>query len=408
MLRDYSIENLPNGRYFGKRYLQVGDFIRLCDFVGLRSCSEYELESYEEKRIMFPAARTVMPEEYARAFWQQSAEFDEKYMPFHRLDSTIRYPTSIQNEQETDWRHPIDKSWGSVDGLKKPSTEDFTPWDKYIVDIPTGNFHVRQPSAMHFYHYWQIYELYDVRRSKMEMYKDNIVYPHLGSPSHNTPGELSYLFEASSYFHVLFSSCHSRLIQSSQTNNDGLPVFSQAQDNDLRQTVHNYAIETRRLFDLNEDALYKGLRQMMNLHFSYEEADRFKLSSALSMDIGWLVELISHSFNMPTEEISRKAGSVGGYTGNYLELLFPNRKKEVREKSICVLWRWSQEHNRRAPNNSLSDIELTNLLNYTEKTDIAWFEYVIADLNKSFFGLVSHNVIFMRNYLNLLTICSSY
>jgi len=33
---------------------------------------------------------------------------------------------------------------------------------------------------------------------------------------------------------------------------------------------------------------------------------------------------------------------------------------------------------------------------------------VIANFGKEFAGLVSHNVIFMRNYLNLLKICSSY
>ena len=35
-------------------------------------------------------------------------------------------------------------------------------------------------------------------------------------------------------------------------------------------------------------------------------------------------------------------------------------------------------------------------------------EKISQETKEVLFGLVSHNVIFMRNYLNLLTICSSY
>ena len=94
MLRDFSLENHTDWRYFGKRYLFLDDFIRVCDLVGLRACNKYELESYESSRLMFPVARTVMPSEYATAFWthqlRQDAkfEFNDDHLPFHNCEPT--------------------------------------------------------------------------------------------------------------------------------------------------------------------------------------------------------------------------------------------------------------------------------------------------------------------------------
>ena len=176
MFRDYSIENHFDWRYFGKRYLYSREFISLCDLVGLHSCSEHELESYEESRVMFPVARMIMPEDYARAFWVSqfqedlNFEFEEKYVPIHNLDWQLRYQIPDQNTQ--DFRHPIDKSWG-MDGLEKPFDKGFLPWDSYTINIQLENRPIRESTVSHFYHYWQIYELYNVRKFHGGMYKDN-------------------------------------------------------------------------------------------------------------------------------------------------------------------------------------------------------------------------------------------
>src|SRR5574341_268977 len=405
MLRDFSLENHTDWRYFGKRYLFVDDFIRVCDLVGLRACNKYELESYESSQLMFPVARTVMPSEYATAFWTHQLtqdakfEFNDDHLPFHNLDWELRYQISNQNDQ--DFRHPIDKSWG-LNGLEKPIDKDFIPWDSYTVDIQLGDRVVRESTVSHFYHYWQIYELYDVRKFHKGMYRDNNPLIQFGNPNHNETGELPYFFEAMSYFYVLYSANYSRFFDGLQPNKDGVILLDQNQQNNLTQTIQAVATETIRLFNLDEGSLYQGLRRMMELHFDYEAAERFKLSLALRKDIWRFAELINYSTDTSLEEVSRIAGPIGNYIGYYLEILFPNRRKAARDEAFQLLKHLLKEYTKNFPNTSLSDAELTNPLNYTETTSIAWFEYVIVELNKAFFDLHSWHATVTFLYLKAL------
>lgn len=388
MLRDFSIESQDYRHLHGKRYLIVDDFIRLCDIVGLRSCNERELENYEKSRLMFPAARVVMPDDYATAFWLHQLEqipqfeFDEKHLPFHKLDWELRYQIPRQDEQ--DFRHTIDKSWGT-DGLERPLEKEYVPWDNYTVDVPMGDRSFKESTVTHYFHYWQIYELFDVRKFYGGMYADNNLMTRFGNPNHNVVCELPYLFDALSWFYTLYATSYSRFFEGIQPNNDGIILLEQNQQNNLLQSMQAIATDTVRLFKLDEDSLYSGLRKMMELHSCYEGAERLKLSLALKKDIWRLTDLISYSIGTPPEEISRIAGPMGGYIGNYLEILFPNRRKNAKEEAFRLLKHLLQEYSRHFPNTSFSDDELTNLLNYTETTSIAWFEYQIVELNKAFF-----------------------
>jgi hypothetical protein len=407
MLRDFSIEKQSYWQYFGERYLFVDDFINLCDLVGLRSCSKHELESYESRKLMFPAARTVMPYDYATAFWahqlgqSQNFEFNENYLPFHNLDWELRYHTLNPNEQ--DFRHPIDRFWG-IDGLEKPMNMDFIPWDSYTVNIQLGDRVVKESTVSYFYHYWQIYELYDVRKYHNGMYSDYSPVIRFGNPNHNETGELAYFFEALSYFYTLYSANYSRFFEGLQPNKDRAILLDQSQQNNLTQIIQTVATETTRLFNLDEDSLYQGLRQMMELHYDYEQAERFKLSLALKKDIWRFSELISYSTGRSPEEISRIAGPVGTYIGYYLEILFPNRRKVAREEALQLLKHLLKEYTNNFPNIRLSDAQLTSLLNYTEATSIAWFEYVIVELNNAFFE--RHTLHATITFLHLKAIAS--
>src|SRR6476646_9720255 len=188
MLREFSINSQDYRHLHRQRYLLVDDFIRLCDIVGLRACNERELENYEKSRLMFPAARVVMPDDYASAFWlyqmQQipQFEFDEKYLSFHQVDWELRY--QIPNENEQDFRHVIDRSWGTV-GLEKPLEKEYVPWDNYTVNVQIGDHSFKHSTVSHFFHYWQIYELYDVRKFHAGMYADNSFATRFSNHNHD-------------------------------------------------------------------------------------------------------------------------------------------------------------------------------------------------------------------------------
>lgn len=388
MLRDFSIESQDYRHLHGKRYLPVDDFIRLCDLVGLRACNERELEDYEKRRLMLPAARVVMPDDYATAFWlhqlQQTPQFqfDEKHLPFHELDWELHYQIPKQNEQ--DFRHTIDRLWGT-DGLERPLEKEYVPWDDYTVSVQIGDRSFKQSTVSHYFHYWQIYELYDVRRFHAGMYADNSFVIRFGSPNHDVVGELSYFFDALSWFYALYTANYSHFFEGIQPNNDGVILLDQSQQDNLSKSIQAIATDTIKLFKLDEAMLYTGLRKLMELHFSYEEAERFKLSLALKKDIWRFTEFISYSIGKPPEEISQTAGPVGNYVGYYLEILFPNRRKNAKEEALRLLQHLLKEYSKHFPNTNLSDGELTSLLNYTEATSIGWFEYQLVELNKAFF-----------------------
>ena len=385
----------PSWRHFGKRYLRSEDFAHLCEVVGLHICRDYELEEYEREQWMFPVARMVMPDDYARAVWayfQQpdlEVEFDDQYLPFHELDRAIRYNMQTDETQANrDLRHPIDIAWGNVDGLERPVEGEYKPWDTYVISLEVAGREVRHPTATHFYHYWQIHELYQVRKQRKWMYRDNVVLPELG-PTHNDPLALSVLLDAVSYFQHLYQSQRLLLFQGLRADEDGWISLDETQQDDLEQAAQRYADDSVQMYELDQNALYSGLRRIMELHASYEEADRIRLAEALKTDLWRTVEFMHFALGTPTEEIAEQAGTIGGYVRNYLELLFPNRRQETRSKSLSVLRNLAQEYNAQASDYSMSDGDLENLLVYTESSNLAWFEYVVDELNRAHFELHS-------------------
>jgi hypothetical protein len=234
-----------------------------------------------------------------------------------------------------------------------------------------------QSTAFHFYHYWQIYELYQVRRSHKGMYRDNTLVPPKGL-EHGDLRALSQFFDAVSYFQRFYQLRRDQMLASLSPDDDGWVALDQGRQNELEQATHKYAITTLQNYSLNENTLYESLRGMMYLHNSYEKSERVRLSEALKDDIWRTVQFIHSAFDTPTEGIAERAGRVGGYAQNYLEVLFPNRRKDVRNKASQILQSLAKEYNRRAPNYSMPNDEIEGLLDYIESTDLALFEYILV------------------------------
>lgn len=397
--------------YFGKRYLRVTDFIKLCEAVGLHGCTEGELEEYERERWMFPAARMVMPEEYAQAFWMSwrnsttEFEFDEKFLPFYQLDWAIRYPVQTPNNRKSqDLRHPIDRAWGKVEGLERPNDKEYVPWESYEVILKDGESEIRESTVSHFYHYWQIYELYQIRKSNKGIYRDNVLMPLSKRLKHDDLRGLSRFLDAVSYFQHSYQLQLQQMLAGLAPDDDGWIALDQTQQNQLEQAAHQYAIATLRAYRLDEDASYEGLRGIMYLHNNYDKAERVRLAEALKADIWRTVEFIHYAFSTPDEKIAERAGQVGGYAQNYLELLFPNRRKEARNKAVRILQNLAEEHNRRTLNYSMPDNEIDVLLDYVESIDLAWFEYILVELNEAYFA--RHSWQTAETFLHLKTLAS--
>jgi len=389
-----SLENQLGWRHFGKRYLLAPDFIALCAAVGIYACTEMELEELERESLLFPVARIVMPGDYAHAFYQYmnnpDSELDipENLIPFHEFDWALRYQIQIPNRDLAgqDFRHPIDVNWGRIDELSKPIQEEFSSWENYSIEFSIGDRDLHRSTVTHYYHYWQMYELYQVRKQQRGMYRDNCFLAQLGGPEHDICQSTLYFFDAVSYFHHLYSSFSSLFFDAIEPNKDARIILNQAQQDELEQAAQQYAADTVLIYKLDENNLYDGLRRMMKLHADYEHADRIRLASALKRDIWYSVELIHFNLGTPTDDIAARAGPVANFVGNYLELLFPNRREQVREKSLKILRSLVNEHNRHTTRYSISVNDIVQFFNYIEASELAWFEYIVNELNDAFFA----------------------
>lgn len=413
MSASISLENQLGWKYFGKRYLRAHEFISLCDAVGIYSCTEAELEQYEKERLLFPVARVVMPDDYACLFYRymdglNSEGLSESLLPFHRLNWALRYQIQMPSRDinNQDFRHPVDINKGSIDGLREPIQQEYKPWENYVVECTTNNHTSRHHTATHYYHYWQLYELYQVRKSEKGMYKDKCLLTRLEGSEPAYLQSLSHLFDATSYFRHLHNAFSSLFFYSIDPNNDGQIVLSQTQQNELEDAMQRYATDTISTYALDKSIMFRGLRHMMEIHVDYERADRVRLANVLRRDIWETAKLIHFSLGIPTEDISTQVGPVTNLIGigNYLELLYPNRREQVRSKSHRILNSFVNEHNRHTTHYSISDDDIDQLLNYTEATELAWFEYIVNEVNDSF--LEQHSWSVASNLLGLQSLAS--
>jgi len=212
------------------------------------------------------------------------------------------------------------------------------------------------------------------------------------------------LFDAVSYFQHLYQSQRSLLFQGLRADEDGWISLDETQQDDLEQAAQRYAADSVQMYELDQNALYSGLRRIMELHASYGEADQVRLAEALKTDLWCTVEFMHFALGTPTEEIAEQAGTIGGHVRNYLELLFPNHRQETRSKSLSILRNLAQEYNAQTSDYSMSDGDLENLLVYTESSNLAWFEYVVAELNRAHFELHSWHA--TETFLHLKALAS--
>ncbi len=379
--------------HMGKRFLNADQFIELCKEVGLHNVTLSELEEYEHRGWMYPAARLVMPTNYAQAFWNNQLtgaefQFDDVYRPYHELEMTLRYsyPPSHISPSETDLRHPIDKAWGKVEGLHSPKDETYQSWDSYNISIEDNPF----STTTHFYHYWQVYELYQVRREHKGMYQDYTQQ----FPKSLEFGDIEALvpfFDALSYFQHLYRSRYRQIVDPIQPDADGYATFDIQQQQDIEQSARNYATQTLVMYRLNESDLYNALKGMLFLHHCYEQSERYKLAETLKFDVWRMVELIGFAFSVSSEAISDRIGYVGNGMSNQksLEILFPNRRKITREEAGKILASISTDYNKTTQNHQFSSQDKDELLDFVEATDLAVFEYALVELNETYFNRTS-------------------
>jgi hypothetical protein len=402
--------------FFGKRYVWLDHFRDLCDALGLRSCSEWELEEYEREGWLFPAARLIVPEAYAQADYVAGTKEliellnkRETLIPFHNLYQAIKFqidgPDAQPDDDIEDLKHPIDQNWGKVEQLLRPLDQDFAPWESYRKEIEVDDTSLFVDAANTFYHYWQVYAVYQIRRNEKCMYRDNTPFPlwRMNRVRGDYLG-LARGLEAVSQFGHLLDKRTGRYYARSTPNEDQRVVLTDADQAQLEEFLHRDAQVVCQDLGIEEEELYDFLRRLMVLHHSYELSERVKLVKALEVDLWRTVELIGALTGSSSEKVAERAGQVQGFRIPYLEVLFPNRRQQAREKSLRILTNLAQEYNRRASNYAVGGQDLKDLLKFAEEGDLALFEFILVEMNDAFFAVHSWRT--AASYLALKSLAS--
>ena len=153
---------------WGKRYAEFDLFIGHCRDLNVKT-DRRELEHYEKIGVMLPVARVVYPDEYAsRLYEAQSTGFanwdnSDKWADLDRLLQGINpFPFGYENLSDAELVHSFDRviQSGGNPHLVQPSPGEFRPWSEYsaVVSIEQRR-EIHQPTAKHFYGYWQVHQL---------------------------------------------------------------------------------------------------------------------------------------------------------------------------------------------------------------------------------------------------------
>lgn len=409
MLSRVSAVDAAELKNFGKRYLRVPELGDLCTSAGLYGCTEGELEDYATRGWLLPVARIVLPQGYAQAirqaqFTDTGINIDDSFQELHQLMEKIHYPIRPSSLQNDDLRHPIDQAWGKVSELEKPTENQSVTWTDATTTVNIHGQNLQIPIIEVFYHHWQIYRLHWIRKIHQAMYQDNAPLTTLLTLQDSDWSLLQNTLDATSYFQLLYQEYQRLLFDSLPADDDNWAALDAAQQNSLKQRTQQYATDTLRQFALDEEAVYAGLKIAASIHRDYEISERYQLANALKADIGRIVELIHYRWDTPTDQISERIGRVGGYVRNYLEMLFPNRRREARKKATKILTSLLKQHNDQVPAYSISDQEIEDLLDYAEKSDLAWIEFVLAELNTAYFN--RHSWSAAETFINLRLLAS--
>jgi len=151
------------------RYLTVNEFTSYCANANIKLLPfDRELENYEKSGILLPVARIIQPEEYIqiRRQFDQQSNTNGKGIPGWEELERVLYFLDLENNDETQLWHCFDREFKSNNKyLHRPSYEQFEPWESYKVKVQSSTGEsISVKSAKHFYHRWQVHQIFAIRK----------------------------------------------------------------------------------------------------------------------------------------------------------------------------------------------------------------------------------------------------
>ena len=385
---------------YGTRYLEVRDFIRYCQKLNVK-VDEKELKYYEEKGIMLPVARVVLPEEYIKRMYEcQHRSIDMPCLhEWPEIDRLYDRPLVLLEDyaQLTDEKlvHPFDREFGRNPYLVRPDLNNYRPWDSYRVVVEHhGNYDIRESTATHYYSYWQVHQLYEIQKYP-DLYKNRFLIDNLPDEfkkKHWIPRALNlelyrsfhgyaHLFDALSFYITVYDRERKRTFAQIPEQH-GIRTLDTKQHQEYLDRLSAHAKFVADKYGLKKHDLYSFLLHLLNLRSDYQRAERLKLADEIEKDIDFLTRFIAgvtgQSFNEIAEEVGKRNPLVKR------EFRHLDRAVQVLDYARDTFERLMNDYNEEFPGfNISSSTEIDGLLKFIETSGLFIIPYAIFNTDKA-------------------------
>lgn len=391
---------------YGNRYLEIRNFIRYCTKLKVET-DESELEYYEEKGIMLPVARVVLPEEYikrtskARPTASTEMPLPDEWPELNQLyDRLLAHPQLYAELPDEELVDSFDRAFDrNHPYLVRPEPGNFKPWDSYRVLVEYQDNHdIEKSTAIHYYSYWQVHQLYDIQKCP-DLYQNRFILsllPEEVKQRHRLPRARNLdiyrdfhgrarFFDALSFYITMYHREHGRTFASIPERHR-VKTLDRQQHKDYVERLSAHAKFVCGRYSLKEQDLYTFLIRLLHLRSDYIQAERLKLATELENDITYQARLTASITGKDLEEIANEIGKIDTFSvkREFRHIHLPTKERDEAQQ---VLLHYAKKMAQALAKNTVqpsigafSENEISGLLDFCEHNGLTLLPYTLSEL----------------------------
>ena len=260
------------------------------------------------------------------------------------------------------------------------------------------------PTADHYYGYWQVYQLYFIRKFS-GFYQGPQPIDPLPKWLPEFDGK-RHCYDALSFWITAYYQERERTFANVAEKN-GIRKLDDGESSVYRERQRKLAEMVTERFGLSTQDLYKFVRELVELYEGYEQDERYKLAEALKQDI-FDCEIL---LNLLTDENREQvAGHLGPHQQTFRYLSIATKE---RDYALMILNQDSQRcaHELRAlgcSDWSFTETDINALLDYCQQEGLGVLPYALSGMNAIGFEEYRQKSRRVLTYTNLKNILTSY
>jgi len=389
---------------YGRRYLTANEFSSYCSDlnVHLRPFNS-ELELYEKEDVLLPVARVIKPEEYVierkkleqlpEVFSQRLPEWDELERLLYSYETDLRIDPSKMTG--VDLCHPFDREFEHHNRfLIRPTLGDFKPWKSFRVRIgeKAGDGY-KAETAVHYYHHWQVYQVYAIQKKYPVFAKHPEVFNCLNNSARDKMNHLwpcasdavstfngkALYFDALSFYIKMYMAEELRTFAAISASK-GIKQLNEEQLKSYQSRLKDHAMFVFQRYDLTISHLYQFLVEVLILRNEYQRDEHTKLANELEKDVVFLARFIAGVTKKSFDKIAEEVGKRSIFKQEFRHI---NRAIQVLDYARVTFKRLMRDYNKVFPGFNISVTEIDGLLKFIEESGLFIIPYTIFDTDEA-------------------------